>query len=482
MRTRGAALTHVAASMQPYIALGILSAQSNQGRRTIIRQVSNELDSYASGRVALRFVLSVPPTSSSRAELLGAERDLVLLDGRETPFRCGLKYVLWFDVALRTFPGAAYVAAGDDDAYIQLSHLEADLRLVHAQVGAAPTLYGLFQWRSHYDNVTLDTSTGFMGWGFSDGRAMAVRRAMGACRDEVRNVSAQRRAALLAELLAARPGKYAARKGATSVRAPLSATTAAAFPRCAIVAKIGSTQRRREANEKRISAILLGRVEWEVPPFPVANGPLFAASRALASMVAADLALGDIDNPAPRADGAYAGPNGWVAQLEATELGRRWNASLQLGGKPPKELAGRRCWPNSDAALGLYVVKAALSRRRPITLVNTPISVQHFPWPVYSKERGFSNHSIVFHLHGRKRSLSPAWRRVPPRASGPFIAYNRTCGACDAMGWVSLPTSELAAWRCCGSAMKGSARARADDKGGRRARTNARRKPRPRRR
>ena len=69
-------------------------------------------------------------------------------------------------------------------------------------------------------------------------------------------------------------------------------------------------------------------------------------------------------------------------------------------------------------------------------------------------------------------SASRAWRLAPPRASGPFIAYNRTCDACDAMGWVTLPTSELAAWRCCGTAMPKSARARAD-KGGRRARPTA---------
>ena len=231
------------------------------------------------------------------------------------------------------------------------------------------------------------------------------------CIGTVRDVSAQRRATLLAELLAAKPGKDAARKGATELPPPAAA---AAFPRCADVAAIRAA--RREAHldptEKRISAILLGRVEWELPPFPVANGPLFAVSRTLASMVVADLALGDIDNPAPRADGAYAGPNGWVAQLEATELGRRWNASLQPGGpKKPKETDRRSCWPNSDAALGLFVVKAALSRRRPITLVNTPIGVQHFPWPVYSEEHGFSNRSIVF--HGAKRSASRAWRLAP---------------------------------------------------------------------
>ena len=95
---------------------------------------------------------------------------------------------------------------------------------------------------------------------------------------------------------------------------------AAAFPRCADVAAIRAA--RWEAHLDPTEADQRNpprRVEWELPPFPVANGPLFAVSRTLASMAVADLALGDIDNPAPRAT-AHAGPNGWVAQLEATEL------------------------------------------------------------------------------------------------------------------------------------------------------------------
>ena len=79
-----AASAHAAASTSPYIALGLLSGTKNQDRRTIIRQVSNNLDSYFYGRSALRCVPSVPPLSPIRAELLDAERDLVLLDGRET--------------------------------------------------------------------------------------------------------------------------------------------------------------------------------------------------------------------------------------------------------------------------------------------------------------------------------------------------------------------------------------------------------------
>ena len=53
-----AASAHAAASTSPYIALGLLSGTKNQDRRTIIRKVSTELDSYISGRIAVRFVLS----------------------------------------------------------------------------------------------------------------------------------------------------------------------------------------------------------------------------------------------------------------------------------------------------------------------------------------------------------------------------------------------------------------------------------------
>ena len=477
-----------------FIALGLLSGPANQPRRAKIREMSAVLDSYMTGRVALRFVLSVPAGAvSAREKLLTKEQDLVLLDGKETPFRCGLKYVLWFDVALKSFPGATYLAAGDDDCYIQMSHFDADLRRVHAQAGSAPTLYGLMQWRSHYDNVTLDTSTGFMGWEFYDAQAMRIRRSMEACRDEVEasGYSPQRRAQLLAELLTLRrgdenapaaagasgaatdsPGRRLTGRGKTAgkslgagaggvrtrrrgggVASTSASAVATAFPRCAALS----------ANEKRLSAILLSHVDWELPPFPVANGPLFAVSRGLASMLAADLALGDVTTP-PRSDGIYRGPNAWAAELEATPLGRRWHASLEPGGPRVPELAKRRCWPNSDAALGLFIVRAALTRGAPLTLVNSPLGVQHYPWPVYSPNRGFSNRSIVF--HGAKRNTSRAWPFAQRMSSGPFIPLNRTCGVCRDMGWVSEPGSALGGWHCCGRRVvlgKGGRRARKED-------------------
>ena len=53
-----------------------------------------------------------------------------------------------------------------------------------------------------------------------------------------------------------------------------------------------------------------------------------------------------------------------------------------------------------DSSFGLFLARAAMRHRVAVTLVNTPLGVQHFPWPVYS-DRGFSNRSIVF--HGAKR-------------------------------------------------------------------------------
>ena len=126
------------------------------------------------------------------------------------------------------------------------------------------------------------------------------------------------------------------------------------------------------------------------------------------------------------------------------------------------EFAKRRCWPNSDSAFGYFVVRAATRRGANLTMVNTPLGVQHYPWPVYSTGRTFSNRSIVF--HGAKRNTSRAWGVASRHGSGPFVHLNRTCGPCAEMGWVTHPTSRLAHWRCCGR------RVRPKGAGGRRAR------------
>ena len=93
-----------------------------------------------------------------------------------------------------------------------------------------------------------------------------------------------------------------------------------------------------------------------------------------------------------------------------------------------------------------------------VTMVNSPFGVQHFPWPVYSAERGFTNRSIIF--HGAKRPESRAWRIAEAMGSGEFIPLERTCGRCDEMGWVTFEPSVFRTWRCCGSAKTNATKAR----------------------
>ena len=407
-----------------FVALGLLSALGNRPRRDKIRETTSKFASFAS--VAVRFVLATAPESSSSSASMHAleehhiHRDMVRLNISDTPFRCGFKYVLWFDYARRAFPTSRYFGAGDDDAYIQVSHFEMDLRNVAAQVGfEPPTLWGMIQWRSHYDKVTHDTSTGFMGWGCADAQAANVRRAMLTCRSQLSGNATLREALTKGLTLDSAPSN--------SNHAVVTSTLKSELPACASFA----------SNVKRLVAVARDQVDWSMPPFPVANGPLFAVSRSLADLLALDL-----DTPI---DGARA----WVRGLESTPLAMRYWASRQGGGAPLAELAKRRCWPNSDSTLGLFVARAALRRDVRVTLVNTPLGVQHFPWPVYSAERGISNRSIVF--HGAKRPTSRAWGVAEARGSGAFIPLNRTCASCAEMGWVTFEPSALRQWQCCGA-------------------------------
>ena len=333
-------------AIQPFVALGLLSANGNQPRRDKIRETASKFSSYQT-TVALRFVLAAPEASTSSAVAAEQQlrRDLVQLNISDTPFRCGFKYVLWFAHAHGAFPAAQFLGAGDDDAYIQIAHFEADLRNVVAQVGeATPTLWGMIQWRSHYDKVTHDTSTGFMGWGCADGQAASVRRRMLACEAEVAPHPELR--ARLVGLLPSQTGSAAAASAEDTAVPPERARTKAArdiapglvarlqdAPACAALS----------ANEKRLAAVLKQQVDWTLPPFPLPNGPLFAVSRPLGELVAAE-----IDTPA-------VGSRAWVGSLERTPLARRYWASTRPGAKPLPELAKRRCWPNSDSSLGEYL-------------------------------------------------------------------------------------------------------------------------------
>ena len=215
-------------AIQPFVALGLLSANGNQPRRDKIRETASKFSPYQT-TVALRFVLAAPEASTSSAVAAEQQlrRDLVQLNISDTPFRCGFKYVLWFAHAHSAFPAAQFLGAGDDDAYIQIAHFEADLRNVVAQVGeATPTLWGMIQWRSHYDNVTHDTSTGFMGWGCADGQAASVRRRMLACEAEVAPHPELR--ARLVGLLPSQTGSAAAASAEDTAVPPERARTKAA--------------------------------------------------------------------------------------------------------------------------------------------------------------------------------------------------------------------------------------------------------------
>ena len=146
-----------------YVALGVLSTASDKyRRREKIRSVSQAFANAALGTFALRFVVGAPsPVPQVVVEEAALARDIVLLNMSETPFRCGIKYILWASYALASFPRAQWIAAGDDDAFVQMEHFEADLRRVATQTAGAPVLWGLIMWRAYYNNVTMDTSTGF---------------------------------------------------------------------------------------------------------------------------------------------------------------------------------------------------------------------------------------------------------------------------------------------------------------------------------
>ena len=432
--------------IEPFVALGYLSGSDNRPRRDKIRQVSRP---FAAGGVVYRFVLAMAESAieHSATTLLEARTigDMVMLNVSDTPFRCALKYVMWTSWARDAFPTARYLASGDDDAYVQLAHLEADLRLAHAQVGDVPAYYGCIMWRPYYNNVTQDASTGFTGWTCADGQAAGVRRGMESCASQAERKPAVRKLRLKSEL-------------------------APDAPACAGMA----------SNEKRLNAVLGQQVDWDLPPFPMANGPLFAVSRPLAGLLARDLELDrslSLAQREPQRSGSGGGspkpsssapmtPRRWVRTMEAeTDLGRRYGAyrDRPKGSKMhrPVELQRRACWPNGDNVLALHVAWAAMRHGERVTLINTPPGEQHYAWPVYSDARSYSNKTIV--AHGAKRPSSRMWGVAVQRMSGAFVPFHRTCGTCgggggagSGMGWSSYPGSMFASWQCCGRAFGGN--------------------------
>lgn len=233
-----------------FAAVGLLSAagsaeKSNaaqyRSRRNRLRNDALSFSAFHSKSVVLRFVLAGAKSKTNGMALEEAGRenrtygDIVLLNTTEGRFTCGRKYLLWLRTALILFPSASYISLGDDDVYIQLDHFDADLRSIGSNRFATRNVFwGLLMWKAYYNNVTMVTSTGFTGWGFTDWAAVAQRVEMEKCKDPNSNASVSC------------PG----------------------------------------LREDHVEAARRNQIGS--PPFPMVNGPLSALSRPLAEAIARD--------------------------------------------------------------------------------------------------------------------------------------------------------------------------------------------------
>ena len=167
-----------------FVALGILSAAGGMGQSnaSVCRSRRDRMrigfaPIVRTTAVGVRFLIAggVTPKNGEALQHTRAEaaetRDIVFLNMTESPARCSLKYLLWFELATKVFPSSRFVALADDDTYIQLAHLEADLRLVDAQTTGQQVLWGLLMWRAYYNNASLANTAGRLGlFGLGCGR------------------------------------------------------------------------------------------------------------------------------------------------------------------------------------------------------------------------------------------------------------------------------------------------------------------------
>ena len=327
--------------------------------------------------------------------------DIVFLQMNESRFMCAIKPLLWYQYCLKAFPTARFIAISDDDAYLQLDHLEADLRSLQDDAAERLILWGLVMWYGAYDNVTMVTHETWGGWSYNDGGAVKSRRRMEECRDYRWIAQAGRRLGTR-EPSRRRRSRFARSKGET--RDPCRRLTSAAK---ATIDRAGLSDR---------------------SPWPVVNGPLFAVSRRLAQLV--------VENTIPRQ---------YLKALHQTERVR--NALSRPGG-PRKSNFG--CWPVADSIFGLWITQISETLNIGIELVNSPFMVQHHPWPA-TVHGAFSNSSIV--LHGLKKEKNQRKFRevVMQRGMGAFVPFRRHCGNCASLGWSTWGASvHSRLWTCCG--------------------------------
>ena len=143
----------------PFLALGMVAAPPAFSRRAIIRETMLQCEPVRAGRVAFRFVLGANVVGQGRAQReeamlargkIVAEHashgdvvTLAAIDGAgvDTACSCGEKQFLWIRLALRQWPTVSFVGKTEDDTYVQLPALEADLRALQV-AGHANVMFG----------------------------------------------------------------------------------------------------------------------------------------------------------------------------------------------------------------------------------------------------------------------------------------------------------------------------------------------------
>ena len=390
---------------EPFIAVGFMSMAASTFRRTNARfgiQVSR------TSAVAARFLIAVPPGSEPPTDTLKEAHehgDMVWLNMTESSARCALKYLLWMKMAPRLFPSIKFVVLADDDVFVQLGHLTADLRIVDERSSSRERYiyYGLFMWRAYYNRVLMIPNTGFQGWSYTDKRAVALRRTMDECGREMDVLD---------------PGRRFRSHTPFTEQDAKRARKDERLPHCGRLLM------------PNVRAIGAQEVDSSLAPFPMVNGPCFAVSTALANALVAD---------------SY--PNEWLTNLTKTPTGQ--SAPF-----------GYPCWPVGDSIVGLWVTQLALRQALPLELVNMPFFRQHMPWPRWLPVKGglmFGNDSIVIHgLKGPKHTS--ILTQAISASSGAFVPFDRECDTCGAMHWStysmwnnqSITTMAMRGWTCCG--------------------------------
>jgi hypothetical protein len=131
----------VSAASEPFHALGMVTAPFAVGRREQVRATMLRYDTVTSGRTVFRFVVGdFMPTHAKGddrllllAQEISRKRDIVQLDaidgtGISVACSCVEKTTAWIRYALLQWPSARYIGKTEDDTYVQLAVLEAELR------------------------------------------------------------------------------------------------------------------------------------------------------------------------------------------------------------------------------------------------------------------------------------------------------------------------------------------------------------------